>query len=303
MFFRPNKLYILPTRAGMGYCFVLLLLLLLSVNFENNLAYALTFLLTGVFIVAMHMTHSNLAGVKTEFAAAEACYAQDMALFNLWVSSQRGRDHYQLTASLPNQPSITFDIHARCRDKIAVPFHALERGWLTPGLLKIESRVPLGLFKVWTFHALNGKCLVYPQPVNYSISTGMEQGYQGRGRTSNQDGSDDFQGLTDYQAGMSQQHIAWKVFARGQGLHVKRYVAEQDAELWLDWQACIEPGVEAKLSSLCYHARYLTSQQRAFGLRLPGQTLAPAMGPEHLRAVLTTLALFGKESSNAKNTA
>lgn len=303
MFFRPNKLYILPTRAGMGYCFVLLLLLLLSVNFENNLAYALTFLLTGVFIVAMHMTHSNLAGVKTEFAGAEACYAQDIALFYVWVSSQRGRDHYQLTASWSNQPSVTFDIQALYREKIAVPCHAPERGWLTPGLLRIESRLPLGLFKVWTFHALSVKCLVYPQPINHPVSSGMDQGYQGRGILSNQDGSDDFQGLTDYQPGMSQQHIAWKVFARGQGLHVKHYVAEQDAELWLDWQACLESGVEAKLSSLCYQARYLTSQQRAFGLRLPGKKLVPAMGPEHLRAVLTTLALFGKEANNEQSTA
>ena len=42
-----RNLYILPTKAGWGFCVTLLVMLLASVNYQLNLGYALTFLLGG----------------------------------------------------------------------------------------------------------------------------------------------------------------------------------------------------------------------------------------------------------------
>ena len=51
----PNRrVYILPTRLGLFYAGMLFLMFLGSMNYANNLALGLTFILASVSLVAMH---------------------------------------------------------------------------------------------------------------------------------------------------------------------------------------------------------------------------------------------------------
>ena len=50
----PRRIYILPTRAGLVYGSIVIALLLSSMNFSNNMGFALTFLLAAVGIISMH---------------------------------------------------------------------------------------------------------------------------------------------------------------------------------------------------------------------------------------------------------
>ena len=58
-----RNVYILPTRVGWFFALLLLVLLVLSINYQLNLGYLLTFLLAGSAMMAMHVTHNNLRGL------------------------------------------------------------------------------------------------------------------------------------------------------------------------------------------------------------------------------------------------
>ena len=59
-----RRLYILPTRFGVAFAFLLLLMLIAGINYANSLALFLTFFLTAFTLLAMQQVHRNLLGVS-----------------------------------------------------------------------------------------------------------------------------------------------------------------------------------------------------------------------------------------------
>src|ERR1700741_159261 len=77
-----RRVYILPTRLGLGYAGMLFAMLLGGLNYGNNLAPALTFLLAAAGWVAMHECHRNLAGLTVTPAGTRAPFAGEPAEFS-----------------------------------------------------------------------------------------------------------------------------------------------------------------------------------------------------------------------------
>src|SRR5262245_11181866 len=65
-----RRVYILPTRVGIGFGLMLLVMLIAGINYGNSLALFLTFMLAGFGLVTMHQCHRNL--VRTIFVSAAA---------------------------------------------------------------------------------------------------------------------------------------------------------------------------------------------------------------------------------------
>ena len=106
-------------------------------------------------------------------------------------------------------------------------------------------------------------------------------------------GADDFHGLRQYVPGDSLKHMAWKPYARRGDMVVKEFAGYADRRTWLDWDAM--PGVETetRLSRLCGLALEHEARHLAYGLRLPGRVIEPALGGTHREEVLKALALHG----------
>ncbi|WP_417585485.1 DUF58 domain-containing protein [Nitrincola sp.] len=292
---RTGKLYILPTRAGWGFVLLLVLLLLLSINFENNLTFALTFLLTALMIIAILYTYSNLAGVQVACVGAHPCFAGESAGFTLQLSSVNGREHQQIQLSWPEATPVAADLLDTSQIRIELALPTKRRGWCVAPKIRLQTVFPLGLFRCWCYQSVVARALVYPMPEMGGVLPATA-GADGQGVMAEQSGSDDFSGLQRFQAGMSPHHVAWKVFARGQGLHAKRYASRQDLNIWLDYASWPEADTEVRLSRLCYWTMKLSRDERPFGLRLPGKILAPSRGEVHRQQVLKSLALFGVEA-------
>ncbi|WP_392397691.1 DUF58 domain-containing protein [Cellvibrio japonicus] len=154
----------------------------------------------------------------------------------------------------------------------------------------VQSSFPLGIIRCWTWLRLDARVLVYPQPrpidePQAALGDGTDQGAGER------PGGDEFSGLRTYIAGDSPKHIAWKQYAQEKGLFTKEYREYLSAEKWLDWYS-VTLAQEERLGGLCYWALAYEQQQIPYGLRLPGLQLSPNLGPHHLDAVLSALALF-----------
>ncbi|WP_160142059.1 DUF58 domain-containing protein [Nitrincola tapanii] len=294
---QPDKVYILPTRPGWGFMLLLCLLLLLAINFENNLAYALTFLLTGVMLVAMLHTWANLNYLRVRPEGAQHCFAGEAAVLRIRVEMPGRQAAEQLEWWVQDTSPWICDIPAGSLRPVDLSLPTQARGWCWPPAIKLQSRWPLGLFRAWRWLPPIAPFLVYPKPLKprFLPAQALTDG-QGPPLAVVQ-GSDDFDGLRPFQPGMSPQHIAWKAYARGQGLHARRYSAQEDEQHWLDWSTWPSAGVEQRLSEMCYQALRWQAQQEPFGLRFPDQEISPALGEAHLQRVLLALALFGQEAS------
>ncbi|WP_188748171.1 DUF58 domain-containing protein [Marinobacterium zhoushanense] len=289
-----NRIYILPTAAGVGFIFLLLMLLLLAINYESNLAYGLTFLLVSLFILSIIQTYANLAGLEVTALRGHACYAGEHAGFTVELRAAKGRDHEQLVLSWEQGTPLTLDLTDQRVAQIELACAAPRRGWLYPGPLKLETHFPLGLFRAWTWLDTGLRALVYPKPLPCRApESGGGDGAMESRRTRAQ-GFEDFNGFSRYENGVSLHQVAWKVYARGQGLHVKQYAGAASDEVWLDWDRWPAVSEEERLSGICYWALELTQREQPYGVRIPGVSLAPASGEAHRLRVMRELALFGQ---------
>ena len=90
---------------------------------------------------------------------------------------------------------------------------------------------------------------------------------------------------------------AWKKLAKSDQLVSRNMELPQHRTLWLDLLDCGLPAgsgalLEQRLSRLCAWVLAAHQQQRVYGLRLPGLTLAPGSGPAQRDACLQALALY-----------
>ncbi|HEY5806392.1 MAG TPA: DUF58 domain-containing protein, partial [Povalibacter sp.] len=112
-------------------------------------------------------------------------------------------------------------------------------------------------------------------------------------------GDEDFAGLRSFHAGDSPRRIAWKAYAREQGLHVKLYSGTAVTSHQFDWDSLPGLGNEARLSQLCRWIEDAHAAGHAFGLKLPGVTLPPNIGPAHRQRCLTALAVFDADGARS----
>ncbi|SDZ90183.1 DUF58 domain-containing protein [Microbulbifer marinus] len=292
-----SKLFILPSRAGMGFLLVVALLWLLGTNYENNLVIALTFLLVSLFAVLPVHTFANLSGLRLQLLAARPAFAGDYAEADIDVSRSGSRVREWIRVGWPAEEGAYLDLYERSSAEIRVALPVVARGKVRAPRLRIESRFPLGLFRCWSWVDLDIEFLVFPQPLSAGplpIGATLSDSESDDLSVAPQAlrGGDDFAGLKPYQPGDSLRHLAWKQYAGGRDLYNKNYESHADTRLWLDWELLGGRDVETRLSNLCHWALQAERQQIAYGLRIPGSKLAPAQGADHLQRVLTALALF-----------
>lgn len=290
-----KNLYTFPTLTGFGFLTLSLVLWLLGTNYQNNLILALSYLLMSLVVVAILHTYANLAGLRIKVLGAKPAFVGETVYFILEVEGARAKGSDNLTIRWWNGEDACFDFEAGSDGKqtaqIQVGLHAVNRGYLYPGKLLLESTFPLGLIRCWTWLNLDARAVVFPKPLKVQFPLQAEG--DGDGETGEQiAGGDDFAGLKEYRAGDPIKHIAWKHYAREQGLYSKEYASARNNDTWLEWNSFLHLAPEDRLSALCYWALEFDRLGIAYGLRLPGKQLPPALDDGHRLSVLSALARF-----------
>src|SRR5262245_25802733 len=83
-----RRIYIVPSSLGIAFGLMLFAMFLGSMNYANNLALGLTFLLGALSLTAMHYCHRNLAGVRIRSAASEPVFAGQVARFRIALENE-----------------------------------------------------------------------------------------------------------------------------------------------------------------------------------------------------------------------
>lgn len=285
-----RKIYILPTRYGLIFAALLFLMLLGAVNYGNNPAHLLTFLLAGLGSNAIYQTWRNLRGLRLICHGAAPIFEGEEASFQVMLQTgQRARPAVQLMFE-DSQPQV-YDLDRDSEIQVGVPIKGLTRGLNEPNWLVLSTRYPLGLFRAWCYLACWSPILVYPKPGQRWTPSGsaLEVGDIGEDGS----GNEDFAGLREYQVGDQPSRIDWKSFARDRGLNTRLFAGETEAPLWLRWSKAPGKDTETRLRSLCRAVIDAEAAGRAYGLELPEQSVEPGSGPTHRHQCLRLLALHG----------
>nr|WP_296186979.1 DUF58 domain-containing protein [Pseudomonas sp. UBA1879] len=288
-----RRIFILPTRAGSTFMLVLFLLLLVSINYQNSLAYGLTFLMTSVGILGILHTYRNFSGLVLSAGHARSVFVGEPVQLRLRLESA-SNGHQAIALGWDSERLEQTDVESEQQVDVALTLPAVNRGWLRAPRLRVESVFPLGIFRAWTWLDLEQTVLVYPRPIPGSLPLlqGVQPHAEDDGQATHGQGVDDYQGLRTWQPGDSMRRLHWKAWSRGQGLMVKEFTDLSGHDLCLDFMA-LGGDIEERLSRLCYWVLELSQRQQPFALRLPGFLSAVDSGDAHREACLRQLALYG----------
>ena len=289
-----RNVYILPTRPGFMLGATLLVLLVGSINYQLNLGYLLTFLLAGCGIVAMHVCHGTLRGLTMNLSTPEAQFAGTSTTLSIVLTNERASLRYGiglavLDATQPDRWVFT-DVPALGQSTVQVAFKPERRGLHRVPPLTAETRFPLGTFRVWTVWRPAAQVLVYPQPEAFPPPLPPGEPRAGGTAAARAQSTGEFDGVRTYRRGDPLKLVVWKKAAKADELVSRDSQQAQRYELWLDFAQAGHAGTEHKLSRL---AAWVLQAERLgldYGLRLPGQLVAPGTGEAHKRRCLEALA-------------
>lgn len=292
-----RKIYIVPTRFGIGFALLTLLMLLAATNYSNSMAFALCFLLASLGLVCMHTTHANLVGLQLSSLSGDSVFAGETAHFGFSIANESAAARLGIELRWrESERRLIHDIAPGDTARFDLTLPAQRRGRLRAPLLQLSTTAPLGLFRAWTWLAADAQIIAYPQPAAAQRPFPNE-GSAGYGGPRPRAGDDDFAGFRDYVAGDPARLIHWKSLPRTGRALVRRFEQNTAPELWLDWNALPGLDTEARLSQLTRWIIDAEVQGSRYGLRLPNGHFQPEAGAGHRQRCLEALALFDEPAA------
>jgi uncharacterized protein (DUF58 family) len=190
-----RRVFILPTRQGMLFVLVIILMLTGSVNYDLSLGFILAFLLGAAGIQSMLLTFRNLAHLRLSGGRVQPVFAGEQAQFALHIANDTRADRYAIGVTGNGIAADYIDVAAGTSVMATVPLPALRRGWLRPGRMTLFTRFPTGLFRAWSYAEPDVQCLVYPAPATPGLPLPRPEAGNRAGGVSGQ-GQDEFSGLS-----------------------------------------------------------------------------------------------------------
>lgn len=288
-----RRVFILPTRAGITFALLLIVMLTGSINYSLSLGHALVFGLAGIGLTGMIHTFRNLHGLEVAPGRCEPVFAGEIAIFPLLFSNRRKLPRPALEIeAVPGYP-VDFAVDGANTGKTGVPVPALQRGWLALPTVRLTTRYPLGLFRAWSYLYPEMRCLVYPQPIEAPLPAESDSSHGGE--HTGDGGQDDFAGFREHQPADSPRHVAWKLQARQTGeqaLQVKLFSGGAFSELQLDWHATdSDSDPETRIGILTGWVMQAEREGLHYGLQIPGMQIQVSHGDAHRQRCLEALAL------------
>jgi uncharacterized protein (DUF58 family) len=298
-----RRVFILPTRPGLAFAGLLLVMLIGSTNYSLGLGFALTFFTAACAVADMVLTTRNLALLRLVPGRAPPVFSGQEAQFELHVYNDTPRDRYAILLGFMHdgEPRHAVDVPAGSSGSATLSAATEGRGWLAAPRVRLVTRFPLGLFRAWSYWQPDLRVLVYPAPETGAPPLPMSgaASQDGHGAV----GLDNFAGIRSYQPGDPMRHLAWRQIARvdpamGGHLATKHFEGGAVAEILLDFAALPSSlDVERRLARLARWVLDAEARSLPYVLRVGGRELGPGLGDAHRAACLQALALYGEDDA------
>lgn len=287
-----RRIYVLPTGFGLFLGVMLVTMLVGGLNYNNNPALLLVFLIAGVAHNSLVHSHLILSGIRLVALHADPVFAGQSLHVKFRFDGEGSRDRPGLQL-LCGEACGFFDLEPDQDHELQLDLPAPRRGWQQCGRLRLSTLRPLGLARAWSWLRPDTRLLVYPAleknfpPLPEAVGDGDAPRSRSHGEQPHH--------LRDYRAGDMPRQIAWKASARADKLLVREYESAVSRDLELDWRQTAGLAYEDRISRL---ARWVVEAERSgsrYSLLLPSAQIPAARGAEHRHLCLRTLALLPHE--------
>lgn len=284
--------YILPTRAGLLILVIVILMMIGATNYQNNLAFLLTFLLVGIGLVAIVYTFKNLQGIQITLAPTQELFVDTPFSIKIYLQSQLDQAHFSIAIGFNRENLYLTDVPPEQQAEINLMVEKSQRGyWLLPRLIA-TSQFPFGWLKSWAYFQFKSPLVVYPkaiEPPSYLLQGAGSDEYDEGNKVS---GNDELYGLKPYQQGEPLARVDWKAYARERGMYIREFASYQSQQHCFDWFNFPETNTEQRLSYLTFQVLEASAQNLSYSLILPNQKIELDEGENHRKKCLKALALF-----------
>lgn len=289
-----RRIFILPTKPGLFFGLVVLLMLIASLNFNNNMGLMMTFLLFGLAQVAIYRVFFNLKDLIINHVTAQPIFLGNKAEFLIYLKSTITK--YDICVNLleKKKKNCLPELIANEIKPLGYTTQTKKRGWLVLGKIKIHTSFPFGLFFAWIVTNIEAKCLVYPMPEKAPPPFPTHPQSDGETNTIKQ--GEDFHGLKPFASGDSMRLIAWKRTAQTGELISREFQQTHGKKLYLDFTQIPLAETEAKLSRLTAWVMSAQQKQLDYCLKLPNFDSGFGNSSQHYLTCLKNLALFQVKS-------
>ncbi len=292
---RPNRRYILPTRFGLAYALVVFLVFLGAVNYSDNMALLLAFVLAALAWLAMIRCERSLSGLEIEIDPPPVGFVGRPLAVGVRLRGTRFRPPTLLAVAFRGGERTGVPRPAVGETQAAaLSFVPTRRGRVPIPPWRLSCERPLGLFHAWRGAPSGREAIVAPAPA----TDGPWRPPSALPPCRDHEESEDFRELRPWRSGDPPRRIAWRVYARRRELLVRTYEPPPSPELVLRWEEtdALARGTgrerkEHRLSILCRWVLEAEREGAPYGLVLPSVTIAPNRGETHLRTCLEALAL------------
>lgn len=293
---RQRQLFIFPSRSGLALLVLLLVQLLIAINYENNLVYALVFLLATVLVITIHLTFANLYLITITGTQNTPIFLGESGAVQLKVTTRSHR-RYDVHFKNGDTQALLQQIDPQDSAAVSITVTPTKRGLFTLGRLRVETEYPFGLLRCWSWIDVSKPLWVYPRPLTPpEISQSVDSAFDHSSIVSSQSG-DDLYSFRPYRSGDPIKNIHWPSVARGGEPQITVMASNTGGgSPTLDFDDYPEVDVETRLSWLCTRVLAASRDNLTYGLKLPSMSLAPSSGAHHRDEALMMLAKFERNS-------
>lgn len=290
-----RRIYVVPSRFGLVYSLMLLVMLIGSLNYANNPALLLTCLLGAAAYLSVFSGFRMLNRLELMSIQAQPCHAGEPLRVSLRFGTASAASKLGLRLRLEKAGTsaaeeTVFDLPANEAHSVDALLPAPHRGWQSIGRVRVWSEYPYGLFHVWSWLHPDSRALVYPRLEPNAPP--LPQGAGDAAAKSVRRDEDEFSTLREYRTGDPRRRIAWKASAHQGHLLVKEFETPRGHEIVLDWRHLDGLDDEARISRLAAWVGRAEASGIPYRLDLPQSRLGPSLGPAHRHACLRELALL-----------
>lgn len=233
---KKDPVLIVPNYYGLAFGAGIIACLITASTYSNNLVYALSFFMVGLFLISMIQANSNLKSLVSEKIEFQIVEEGGTAKAFLWLKNATKEDKYLLRVKIPafgkDFHFFVDKIEAGDSKKVSFEFNGGKPGVYEVEKISIASVFPLGMFYSWKVYKLKTNYYVYPKPENKNKDNVEVKEGSSRHHVFGT-GGEDFSEHKQYERGESIQHIDWKALARGRGLLSKKFQDGDDTNYLL----------------------------------------------------------------------
>jgi uncharacterized protein (DUF58 family) len=280
----PVRIYILPTRFGLflSVWAVILFFAQSQTHFGEGALAVLAFIVV-LGVMAMHMTHANLAALDVESLRLAPGFAGESS--QLRIQYKNVKNLALLSLDIGGHAA---NFGAGAEGAIHTPFELERRGTLDEVHLKISTVYPLGLFYAWRYCDARVRTHVYP-----ARDPALAREFDARADLLEETGeSEELRGHREYLPGDPLRSLDWKALAKTSKTLAKLYDSRKPAAIQLSLDTAPGSGLEDKLRYLSTAVDCCRRREIPVGLVLAQRRIGAAADASHYVTCLEALAEF-----------